>query len=184
MAMPDPAQSDAATVQRLELGASAVADTQLDERLQGPLHLSDKSTPVIRGRAGACFQLPIFYYGEDDHQSQAVVQSDVSSNAQQQPQTTSGPPVRTHAQNTQSVLSQGQSPPMSSTAQENHLNKILENSNFCLHHHKEALHCLMGKFYNTSPSFTPLKIWLKVKQTTTDTDCSFLYSLQKAKLKS
>lgn len=144
--MPDPAQSDAATVQRLELGASAVADTQLDERLQGPLHLSDKSTPVIRGRAGACFQLPIFYYGEDDHQSQAVVQSDVSSNAQQQPQTTSGPPVRTHAQNTQSVLSQGQSPPMSSTAQENHLNKILENSNFCLHHHKEALHCLMGKF--------------------------------------
>ena len=128
MAMLDLAQSDAATVQRIELGTSTAADAQLDKGLQSPLHLYDKGTPVVRGREGTHFQFPLLDFGEDDHQSEAVVQHEASSIAQQQPQPTSVPPVIPPVQNTQ-VLSQGKIHPMSSSMQENHMNRILENQN-------------------------------------------------------
>lgn len=107
-----------------EAAAIALVDTQPDISVDP----YDRGAPVVRSKAGAPLHFPFFNVSEDNTHSWPDVQPEDSINDQHQPQPTSVhniPPVI--PQNTQPTLPQGQSPPTSSTAQDDHMIQILEN---------------------------------------------------------
>lgn len=141
----------------------------------------------LLGARQAHFHLPFFNVCEGNAHSWPDVQPEDCINDQHQPQ-----PVHNIRpvipQNTQPTLPQRQSPPTPSTAKDDHMIKILENqSSLTRILVKQQLLATLPQgnippFWSTSPLFTPLNIVLKAKQTTTETGCSSLYSLQEAKL--
>lgn len=97
IAMLNPVQPVAAPAvdQKPEFSAPAATHVKLDEK---PLCLLlNESAPVVRGRAGATFQSPIFDFDEEQYQSFPVMQPEVSSQVQQWPRPNSVPPVITQA---------------------------------------------------------------------------------------